>query len=822
MKARRRHIRLGFTDEPYPEGTHICYFYGSDEERRHVLPQYIRHGLAERESVDYVADVPARKDLPRALAKLDIPLDDSHFPGLLEALTVKQGYFPDGYFAVDSMLARLRAKYEQRKQAGYAGSRMAGEQTWALRGVPGADQVLECESRINQMLEEIPLTVMCQYDTRKFDGAMLFDVLSVHPVIIVRGHVLRNPFYVPTGQVGPAPAVNPHKHATRGPSAVVLGRMLVIQQAIDALANEECIAAFTQRALQTIPGVHQAWVHLHGHPQTTDPAVEQLLEQCDREACRAPLRNPAEASDRPRVHCFSIETPVRKFGNLVVVAADEALLRPYAPFLGNAANTISRVLEARLYESRLAKANEDLRRERDDLEIRVGERTRELAFHATHDQLTGLANRALLLDRLQLAIAAGQRLARMVAVVYLDLDSFTFVNTGLGSASGDQFLQETARRLASLVRDDDTVARIGSDEFVILLNGLENAVSSVARLNALRSVVREPVTLDGKDVVVNCSVGVCFYPPDGATPETLLRHANAAMHRAKMAGKDNIQFYAAGRDVVVTERMDLETELRQAIAADSLVLQYQPKLDLDSGKVVGAEALVRWKHPTKGMIPPSRFIPLAEESTLIVALGERVLVQACRQGRIWQDAGLAGACVSVNLAPRQFRVGDIVDTVARALQTTGLEPHRLELEITESSIMHAVEHMTTMMHQLKQLGVSISIDDFGTGHSSLSALRNFPLDKLKIDQAFVHEIETDPNAAAMARAVISIAKSLHMRVIAEGVETVGQANFLRQHHCDEIQGFLIAPPLPADQVQAMLGRPGPSGWGAPAAPATPA
>jgi EAL domain-containing protein (putative c-di-GMP-specific phosphodiesterase class I) len=336
----------------------------------------------------------------------------------------------------------------------------------------------------------------------------------------------------------------------------------------------------------------------------------------------------------------------------------------------------------------------------------------------------------------------------------------------------------------------------------------------VARLNALLAAVRQPVPLGGKDVVVNCSVGVCFYPPDGDTPEILLRRANAAMHRAKVSGKDNIQFYAAGRDAVVTERMDLETELRQAIASDSLILQYQPKLDLHSGKVVGAEALVRWMHPAKGMIPPSRFIPLAEESTLIVTLGERVLLEACRQAKAWQDAGLVGACVSVNLAPRQFLVGDIVETVAHALQTTGLDPDRLELEITESSIMYAVDNMTALMHRLKQLGVSISIDDFGTGHSSLSALRNFPLDKLKIDASFVHEIETDPNAAAMARAVISIAKSLHMRVIAEGVETAAQASFLRQHHCDEIQGFLVAPPVPADQIQAMLGRPGRFDWAA--------
>jgi diguanylate cyclase (GGDEF)-like protein len=804
MAARRRKISLGFTDEPYPEGTHICYFYGSDDERRQVLPLFILRGLASRESVDYVADVRDRKDLPGALAKVDISIDSSRFPGHLEAQSVTQEYFPQGYFDPGATLARLRQLYEQRKQAGYAGSRASGEMSWVLRGVPGADRVVEYEARLNQLLEETPLTVMCQYDTRRFDGAMLFDLLSVHPVMFMRGHVLRNPFYVPPGQLGRAHAAPAGRQGTHEPDAQVLGRLLVMQQAIDALPTEECIASFTQRALLVIPGVQRAYVHLHGHTHPPDATVKQWLAQCERELGRAPSCNRVTTTDRTEVHCFAIETPVRKFGILMVVASDEARLRPYAPFLGNTANTISRVLEARLFEGRLADANAQLQRERDALEIRVGERTRELAFHTTHDQLTGLANRALLIDRLQQAIASGQRQACMVGVVYLDLDSFKFVNTGLGSACGDQFLQETARRLAGLVRDDDTVARIGSDEFVILLKGLDNPAHSVARLNALLAVVREPVTLEGKNVVVHCSMGVCFYPPDGDTPEILLRRSNAAMHRAKVSGKDNIQFYAAGRDAGVAERMDMETELRHAIAADGLVVQYQPKLELGSGKLVGAEALVRWMHPTKGLIPPARFIPLAEESTLIVALGERVLIEACRQARLWQDAGLGGACVSVNLAPRQFRVGDIVDTVARALETTGLEPARLELEITESSIMHAVDHMTTVMQRLKQLGVSISIDDFGTGHSSLSALRNFPLDKLKIDRAFVHEIETDENAAAVALAVISIAKSLRMRVIAEGVETDAQASFLRLHDCDEIQGFLVAPPLPAGEVQAML------------------
>jgi EAL domain-containing protein (putative c-di-GMP-specific phosphodiesterase class I) len=284
------------------------------------------------------------------------------------------------------------------------------------------------------------------------------------------------------------------------------------------------------------------------------------------------------------------------------------------------------------------------------------------------------------------------------------------------------------------------------------------------------------------------------------------------MHRAKAAGRDNLQFYANGRDAPIAERMQLETDLRQGIPLGSLVLYYQPKLDLKTGRFAGCEALVRWTHPTRGLLPPSQFIPIAEESTLIITLGERVLMQACLQARIWHEAGIEGAVLSVNLAPRQFRNGGIIDTVRNVLRDTGLDPSRLELEITESSVVHDVKQMTRLMHELKELGVSISIDDFGTGYSSLSALRSFPLDKLKIDRSFVNEIETVPNAAAVALAVISFAKSLGMRVIAEGVETVGQANFLKNHRCDEIQGYLVAPPLPADAVQQLLTQPYAGTW----------
>jgi diguanylate cyclase (GGDEF)-like protein len=600
---------------------------------------------------------------------------------------------------------------------------------------------------------------------------------------------------------------------TCAPDPAVLGRLLVIQQAIDAMPDEARIAAFASRALATVPGLAGVHVHLDGHTPVPDAAMAALLQRCEREAAGGPalnfLRNLGAGTQ-----CFPIVGPARRFGWLLVQVEDEALLRPYVAFLSNIASTISRILAARLYQRRLAHANEDLRQARDTLEMRVAERTRELEYRATHDQLTGLANRALLIDRLQGAISEARRSGRMLAVVYLDLDSFTFMNTGLGNACGDLFLRETARRLCRLVREGDTVARIGSDEFVILLTGLDNVERSSARLNAMLAAVRDPVALAGKDVVVTCSIGACVCPLDGLDAEMLLRRANTAMLRAKATGKDSIQFYASTRDAAVAERMELETELRQGIPAGELVLHYQPKLDLANASYVGAEALVRWEHPKRGLLPPAQFVPLAEDSALIVALGEHVLLQACLQARIWQEAGFAGKTVAVNLAARQLRDARIIDTVKQVLRTTGLPAAGLELEITESSIMHDIGHATRLLYELKALGVAISIDDFGTGYSSLSALRNFPADKLKIDRAFVHEVETVPSAAAVALAVISFARTLGMRVIAEGVETAGQAEFLRHHGCDEIQGFLVARPLPSSELMALFRKPPELPWGA--------
>lgn len=432
--------------------------------------------------------------------------------------------------------------------------------------------------------------------------------------------------------------------------------------------------------------------------------------------------------------------------------------------------------------------------------------TRELAYLSTHDRLTGLANRALLVDRLQLAMSYARRYKRLVAVVYLDLDRFKSVNDSLGTTAGDDVLKETARRLLANLRDNDTVARVGSDDFILVLSDQDSVAGTTDKLARLRAALSEPFDLGGRDIVVTASIGCSFYPGDGEDHETLLRRANAAMYRAKDMGRDVIRFFAPGLDAASLQAVELESELRRAIARGELRLYYQPQLELRTGKLVGLEALMRWQHSQRGLIPAAQFIPIAEDSGLIVSMGEWALREACRQAKLWQDAGIEGAAVAVNLSARQFRDKNIVYTVRRILRDSGLEPARLELEITESSIMHDIEEVIAIMLEFKLLGVMLSIDDFGTGYSNLNYLRRFPVDKLKIDQSFVRDAELAASAASIARAVIVIGHSLRLQVIAEGVETVGQASFLRQNGCDQIQGFLIARPQPAEELRELLSR----------------
>jgi diguanylate cyclase (GGDEF)-like protein/PAS domain S-box-containing protein len=428
-----------------------------------------------------------------------------------------------------------------------------------------------------------------------------------------------------------------------------------------------------------------------------------------------------------------------------------------------------------------------------------------IQFMADHDALTGLPNRTLLNDRLSQAILHAQRYDRWVTVLFVDLDNFKLVNDSLGHNAGDELLKTIAKRMVHCIRATDTVVRLGGDEFVVVLSDQPKTADSISQtVQKIQSAIAEPVRLEGHDLRVTSSLGVATYPDDGINADTLLANADAAMYRAKDVGRSNFQFYTPELNTKVHEKFLLQEELRNAVARSEFVLHYQPQVDLRSGHIFAVEALVRWKHPKLGMVPPIKFIPTAEETGLIVPIGDWVLREACRQNKAWQDAGLPPMAVSVNVSARQFRERDLVSRVASALKESGLEARYLELELTESLIMQDVELAVATMKDLQGLGVRLSIDDFGTGYSSLSALKTFPVTRLKIDKSFIDGILADENDKAVAGAVISLGQTLNMRVIAEGVETDAQAALLRNINCDEMQGYLFSKPLPAQGIEELL------------------
>jgi diguanylate cyclase (GGDEF)-like protein/PAS domain S-box-containing protein len=426
-------------------------------------------------------------------------------------------------------------------------------------------------------------------------------------------------------------------------------------------------------------------------------------------------------------------------------------------------------------------------------------------FMANHDALTGLPNRTLLNDRLSQALLYAQRYDRWVTVLFVDLDNFKIVNDSLGHNAGDELLKTIAGRMVHCIRATDTVVRLGGDEFVIVLfDQPKNADVISETVQKIQSAIGELVRLEGHDLRVTSSLGVATYPDDGIDVDTLLANADAAMYRAKELGRDNFQFYTAELNTKVHEKFLLQEELRNALARSEFVLHYQPQVDLRTGRVFAVEALVRWNHPKLGMIPPMKFIPMAEENGLIVPIGDWVLREACWQNKAWQDAGLPPMVVSVNVSARQFKEMNLINRVVRALKDSGLEARYLELELTESLIMQDVELAVATMKDLQGLGVQLSIDDFGTGYSSLSALKTFPVTRLKIDKSFVDGLLADENDRAVAGAVISLGQKLNMRVIAEGVETEAQAAFLRDINCDEMQGYLFSKPVPAQGIEELL------------------
>lgn len=429
-----------------------------------------------------------------------------------------------------------------------------------------------------------------------------------------------------------------------------------------------------------------------------------------------------------------------------------------------------------------------------------------MAHLAQHDYLTDLPNRLLFSDRLSQAIAYAKRHSTQLAVLFLDLDNFKHINDSLGHAVGDKLLESVARRLLSQVRHSDTVSRLGGDEFVILVLEELQAEHATTTAEKIVHALAAPHHLAGHELHITTSIGISMFPADGDDPDALVKNADAAMYHAKKRGKNNYQFFNSAMNALAVERQATEVELRRAIAADELLVYYQPKVDLVSGAVTGAEALVRWIHPEKGMMLPESFIPVAEDSGLIVAIGKIVLREACRQAKAWCDQGMQSFTIAVNVSALEFRDRRFVENLRNVLDETGLDARFLQLELTESVLMRNVQSSSAVLHELKQLGVQLAIDDFGTGYSSLSYLSQFPIDVLKIDQSFVQSISSNEGNGVIVNAVIGMGTSLGQRVVAEGVETPEQLSFLHAHHCTEGQGYFFSAPVPAGEFTQLLAR----------------
>ncbi|HEX8988291.1 MAG TPA: EAL domain-containing protein [Rhodocyclaceae bacterium] len=418
-----------------------------------------------------------------------------------------------------------------------------------------------------------------------------------------------------------------------------------------------------------------------------------------------------------------------------------------------------------------------------------------IEHQATHDNLTGLANRTLLHDRIAQSIAFARRSGRSVAVMLLDLDHFKHVNDAFGHSAGDDLLKEVANRLRACVRESDTVARLGGDEFVIVLSDLSDADDVDAIAQKITDALKEPVHVGQREAYVGASIGISLYPRDGEHGETLLRNADIAMYRVKEHGRNSVRRFSPDMANMAVERIDMEGALRRAIERQELLLHYQPKIDLATRRIIGAEALVRWQHPLIGLVHPNEFIPLAEETGLVVPLGAWVMREAMRQQVAWQKAGLPALKLAINLSARQFRLENLPDIVSEALAEAGADARSFVFELTESMVMQDAERALTAMHSIKNLGIALSLDDFGTGYSSLSYLRRFPIDEVKIDRSFVRDVHSNADDAAIAAAVVALARTLGLKVVAEGVEMEEQVLVLERLGCDQVQGYFFGRPL---------------------------
>jgi diguanylate cyclase (GGDEF)-like protein len=633
---------------------------------------------------------------------------------------------------------------------------------------------------------------------------------------------------------GSAAAVNLSHYVLTGDESLIPKVRERLRAATDDLAeaiaseraegNEEGVAELQQLAITTasVPGVVEEIITIR-RSGDIEGATERLSEFMDFQRLEGPFEG---AANEERQGLAATRESATRVGDLafwllvisgaagvalgVLVSAliARSILRPLSQLESTALAVADGHLEARAPTTgprefvRLGASLNQMTEELLDVSKRR-ELEETIRRQSYYDALTDLPNRALFKDRLALALTEARRSKQMLAVMFLDLDQFKLVNDTASRAQGDLLLKIVAEQLKSLVREGDFLARVGGDEFTALLDiaGIEDAVAVAERI--LKSF-QETRALGGHEFRVTASIGITVYPGDGGNAETLLRNADIAMHRAKEEGKNTYAIYTPAMNTQIAERVALERDLRRALEREEFVVYYQPQVEIEGGQIVGMEALVRWQHPERGLVAPTEFISVAEETGLIVPVGEWVLRVTCIENRAWQEADLPQLRAAVNLSARQFQRRDIVETVTRVLEETGLGPQWLQLEITEGTVIEDVDFAIKTLRELKEMGIQIAIDDFGTGHSALSYLRLFPIDVVKIDRSFVRDLTLDPDDAAIATSIIAMAHSLKLEVIAEGVETEEQLAFLQRERCDQMQGYLFSKPVPSEEFETML------------------